>query len=428
MAPRFRDSAAYSASRAAGSLHVRSPNRERRAHPSPSSWTTGPSILAKQRAPRWPRASPGWRVIHCDKIGWDSQESFGVILMSVVKHASRGCSFRRSGDRNMGCAVQEDDPHRHQEARPFTRGRTSHHGRPYRTERAAPPQARWQGLGIFASGGSTPGWPILKSCRMNLLPEISVARLALLSRSRRQRGMTGNGVSFRSLSSRKGVTNAENQAQAHQTLHAKNQRKGRTLRPDLLAGMGEAGPRFRQAKPVGMAGGGLRQTLQPFIKTGRCTVAFPPPLQASSASLRHQRMPPDLKDPNKQPIETRHLERSTASHSPLRGSTGHDGTPSPVRCRRRSWIGSSPPGRQGSGSTPRIVLRRAPEPLGPQDRRRRLFQLRGARSHRHGSSSPGPRRLRLDVRAGARTPSRTERTTAQEGTPVAQALRTRACP
>ena len=49
-----------------------------------------------------------------------------------------------------------------------------------------PPQARWQGLGLFASGGRTRGWPTLKSCRMNLLPEISVARLALLSRSRRQ--------------------------------------------------------------------------------------------------------------------------------------------------------------------------------------------------------------------------------------------------
>jgi hypothetical protein len=103
------------------------------------------------------------------------------------------------------------------------------------------------------------------------------------------RVMTDNGVSFRSLSSRKGVANAENQAQAHQTLYAKNKRKGRTLRADLLAGMG------------------LCQTLQPFIRTGRRTVAFPPPLQSSSASLRHQRMPPYLKDPKKQPIETRQL-------------------------------------------------------------------------------------------------------------------------
>ncbi len=85
------------------------------------------------------------------------------------------------------------------------------------------------------------------------------------------RGMTGNGVSFRSLSSRKGVANVENQAQAHQALSAKNKRKGRTLRPDLVAGMGEAGQRFQQAKPVGMAGGGLCQTLPPFIRTGRRT-------------------------------------------------------------------------------------------------------------------------------------------------------------
>ncbi len=101
------------------------------------------------------------------------------------------------------------------------------------------------------------------------------------------RVMTDNGVSFRSLSSRKGVANAENQAQAHQTLYAKNKRKGRTLRADLLAGMGEADLRFQQAKPVGMVSGGLRQTLQPFIRTGRRTVAFPPPLQSSSAPLRH---------------------------------------------------------------------------------------------------------------------------------------------
>jgi hypothetical protein len=71
---------------------------------------------------------------------------------------------------------------------------------------------------------------------------------------------TDNGVSFRSLSSHKGVANAKNQAQAHQTLYAKNKRKGRTLRADLLAGMG------------------LRQTIQSFIRTGRRTVAFPPQL------------------------------------------------------------------------------------------------------------------------------------------------------
>ncbi len=63
------------------------------------------------------------------------------------------------------------------------------------------------------------------------------------------RVMTDNGVSFRSQSSRKGVANAENQAQAHQTLYAKNKRKGRTLRAVLVAGMG------------------LRETLQPFLRT-----------------------------------------------------------------------------------------------------------------------------------------------------------------
>ena len=77
------------------------------------------------------------------------------------------------------------------------------------------------------------------------------------------RVMTDNGVSFRSrryTPLHKGVANAKNQAQAHQTLYAKNKRKGRTLRADLLAGMG------------------LRQTIQSFIRTGRRTVAFPPQL------------------------------------------------------------------------------------------------------------------------------------------------------
>ena len=71
---------------------------------------------------------------------------------------------------------------------------------------------------------------------------------------------TDNGVSFRSLSSHKGVANAKNQAQAHHTLSAKNKPKGRTLRADLVAGMGR------------------RQTIQSFIRTGRRTVAFPPQL------------------------------------------------------------------------------------------------------------------------------------------------------
>ena len=46
-----------------------------------------------------------------------------------------------------------------------------------------------------------------------------------------------NGVSFRSrryTPLHKGVANAKNQAQAHQTLYAKNKRKGRTLRADSL--------------------------------------------------------------------------------------------------------------------------------------------------------------------------------------------------
>jgi hypothetical protein len=61
--------------------------------------------------------------------------------------------------------------------------------------------------------------------------------------------MTGNGVSFRSLSSRQGVANAENQAQAHPALHTKNKRKGRALHANHFAAMGEAHQRLQQAKP-----------------------------------------------------------------------------------------------------------------------------------------------------------------------------------
>jgi hypothetical protein len=49
--------------------------------------------------------------------------------------------------------------------------------------------------------------------------------------------------------------------------------------------MGEAEQRLPPAKPVGMAGGGRCQTLQPLIWTGRRTVAFPPPLQLSPAII-----------------------------------------------------------------------------------------------------------------------------------------------
>jgi hypothetical protein len=74
--------------------------------------------------------------------------------------------------------------------------------------------------------------------------------------------MTAKGVGFRLLSACKGVANAKNQGQAHHALPAKKHRKGRALRAGLLAGMG---------------GGGIRQTLQPFIPTGRRTVGFSPP-------------------------------------------------------------------------------------------------------------------------------------------------------
>ncbi len=52
----------------------------------------------------------------------------------------------------------------------------------------------------------------------------------------------------------------ENRPRERAVARAKNKRKGRTLRADLLAGMG------------------LRQTIQSFIRTGRRTVAFPPQL------------------------------------------------------------------------------------------------------------------------------------------------------
>jgi leucine-zipper of insertion element IS481 len=96
------------------------------------------------------------------------------------------------------------------------------------------------------------------------------------------RGMTGNGVSFRSLSARKGVA----------PYTPRTTGKAERFVPTSLPEWAKPAKGSSRRSLVGMAGGGLCQTLQPFIRTGRRTVAFPPPLQSSSASLRHQRMPP----------------------------------------------------------------------------------------------------------------------------------------
>jgi transposase InsO family protein len=72
--------------------------------------------------------------------------------------------------------------------------------------------------------------------------------------------MTDNGVSFRSLSSRKGVANAKNQAQTHPTYAPRTNGKAeRFVQTSLLE--------WAYAKPY-----------KPFIRTGRRTVAFPPRL------------------------------------------------------------------------------------------------------------------------------------------------------
>jgi hypothetical protein len=121
----------------------------------------------------------------------------------------------------------------------------------------------------------TRGWPILKflpdetrrSCLKFLFNALRCYRDHGI---RVLRVMTDHGVSFRSLSSRKG--GAKNQAQAHQTLSAKKQRKGRTLRAELCGNGPTPNP--------------------PTIHPNGPPVAFPPQLQSSSASLRHQRMPP----------------------------------------------------------------------------------------------------------------------------------------
>jgi hypothetical protein len=145
---------------------------------------------------------------------------------------------------------------------------------------------------------------------MNLLPEISVARLALLSRSRRRspsrhdrqwRQLPFAELAHRCCECEKSSPSAPDPIRREPT-----ERPNASCRP--RCGMGEAGPRFRPAKPVGMAGGGLRQTLQSFIRTGRRARAFPPSLQSSSASLRHQRLPPIPR------IPTNNLSRHAMGH------------------------------------------------------------------------------------------------------------------
>src|SRR5580704_11887218 len=74
------------------------------------------------------------------------------------------------------------------------------------------------------------------------------------------------------------------------------------LRADLLAGIGEAGQRVRQAKPVGMVGAGLRQTPKRAaapLPSSTITIIIGPTSASTDA--------PYLKDANNQPIETRQL-------------------------------------------------------------------------------------------------------------------------
>ena len=81
---------------------------------------------------------------------------------------------------------------------------------------------------------------ILPDEKRRLLPALSLQRPALLSRARRQ-SLSRHDRQRHQLplpSLRQGIALAQNQAPAHQTLHAKNQRQGRALRPDLLARMG----------------------------------------------------------------------------------------------------------------------------------------------------------------------------------------------
>ena len=144
-----------------------------------------------------------------------------------------------------------------------------------KARRAAASKAAGAGNICIWPSTITRGWPILKflpdetrrSCLKFLFNALRCYRDHGI---RVLRVMTDHGVSFRSLSSRKG--GAKNQAQAHQTLSAKKQRKGRTLRAELCGNGPTPNP--------------------PTIHPNGPPVAFPPQLQSSSASLRHQRMPP----------------------------------------------------------------------------------------------------------------------------------------
>jgi hypothetical protein len=155
-----------------------------------------------------------------------------------------------------------------------------------------PPQARWQGLGLFASGGRTRGWPTLKSCRMNLLPEISVARLALLSRSRRQgpsrHDRQWRQLPFAELAHRRCECEKSSPSAPDPIRREPTERPNASCRP--RCGMGEAGPRFRPAKPVGMAGGGLRQTLQTFGRFASVHIGSPSVRAATVESQQIQQI------------------------------------------------------------------------------------------------------------------------------------------
>ncbi len=183
-----------------------------------------------------------------------------------------------------------------------------------RKEQSAPRRRKEaeKGFRISPSGRrrSLPAGAYFKSCRMKHgATEILLARLAFLSRSRRA-GLARAGLArerfarerfarhdrpWRSASARRA------HAKALRTLKLKPKRtrpysprinrKAECLVPTSLP---------ERAKPVGMAGGGLRQA-KPFVRTGRR------PLRSSSTPLRHRRTPPYRKDPDKQPIETQQL-------------------------------------------------------------------------------------------------------------------------
>ena len=122
-----------------------------------------------------------------------------------------------------------------------------------------------------------------KSCLTSLF---NALRLLRSHRVKVWRVMTDNGVSFRSNRYAKALRLLGIKQKTNKALHSQDQRKGRTLRPDLAALMGLC-KSLRALRPAQ----GSPQTLSA-------------PLQPPPSTLRDQQQIPHLEDSKQQPVET----------------------------------------------------------------------------------------------------------------------------